>query len=253
MYIPKILTGDCREIMGKSPQPLVDLTVTSPPYNLDMGYDNHKDGISYHEYLAWSDEWLGSVYRFTRDGGRLCLNVPLDKNKGGLQATYSDLLTVARAVGWKYHSTIIWNEGNMSRRTAWGSWMSASAPYVIAPVETIMVLYKGETWKKPEKGTSDITRDEFIAWTNGLWTFNGESAKRIGHPAPFPVELPHRCIKLFSYVDDVIFDPFLGSGSTLVAAVLNNRKAIGIDISEKYVELARNRISEIRKKTEGSS
>ena len=123
----------------------------------------------------------------------------MDKNKGGNKSVGADLTKIAQEIGWKYHSTIVWNEGNISRRTAWGSWLSASAPYVIAPVELIVVLYK-EQWKKTRGSKkSDITKKEFMEWTNGLWTFNGESKKRIGHPAPFPKELPYRCIKLFSY------------------------------------------------------
>jgi site-specific DNA-methyltransferase (adenine-specific) len=115
---------------------------------------------------------------------------------------------------------------------------------VIAPVEAIVVLYK-ERWKKTG-GTrqSDITRDEFMTWTNGVWNFNGESKKRIGHPAPFPVELPRRCIKLFSFVDDLVLDPFLGSGSTLVACAQTSRRGIGIEVDENYCELARKRIQE---------
>jgi len=150
----------------------------------------------------------------------------------------ADLTTAAKEIGFRYHSTIIWNEGNISRRTAWGSWMSASAPYVIAPVELIVVLYR-EHWKRRSgTGQSDIARQEFIDWTNGLWTFNGESKKRTGHPAPFPVELPRRCIKLFSFVGDTVLDPFMGSGTTLAAAAGCGRKAIGIEIEERYCALA---------------
>lgn len=154
----------------------------------------------------------------------------------------ADLTTIAKRIGFKYHSTIVWNEGNISRRTAWGSWLSASAPYVIAPVELIVIFYK-KRWKK-NSGTkkSDITKKEFMEWTNGLWTFSGESKKKIGHPAPFPIELPKRCIKLFSFIGDTVLDPFLGSGSTLIAAYLNNRKGIGIEIDESYCELAKKRL-----------
>ena len=105
----------------------------------------------------------------------------------------------------------------------------------------IVVLYKNE-WKKDHKGDSDITKEEFMNWTNGIWTFNGESKKRIGHPAPFPRELPKRCIKLFSYVGDTILDPFLGSGTTIIECINNNRQAVGIEMSEEYVELAEKRI-----------
>ena len=222
----------------------VDLVVTSPPYNVDIQYNSHKDDVSYADYLEFSRKWMSRCFEWLKDDGRFCLNVPLDKNKGGQQSVGADLTTIAKEIGFHYHSTIIWNEGNISRRTAWGSWKSASAPYVIAPVELIVVLYK-KNWKKTSGSKiSDIERNEFMDWTNGLWVFNGESKKRIGHPAPFPIELPRRCVKLFSYVDDVVLDPFSGSGTTLIAAVTNNRKGIGIDVDRKYCELARKRILE---------
>lgn len=222
----------------------VDLVITSPPYNVDIQYNSHKDDVSYMDYLEFSKKWMARCFEWLKEDGRLCLNVPLDKNKGGQQSVGADLTTIAKEAGFHYHSTIVWNEGNISRRTAWGSWKSASAPYVIAPVELIVVLYK-DKWKKTSGSKiSDIERDEFMDWTNGLWTFNGESKKRIGHPAPFPIELPRRCIKLFSYVDDIVLDPFSGSGTTVVAAVNNNRRGIGIDVDRKYCELACKRILE---------
>jgi len=231
-----VLTTDC------VPRKSVDLIVTSPPYNVDIAYASHDDASSYREYLKFTEQWLRKCLKLAKDDGRLCLNIPLDKNKGGQQSVCADFTHIARKVGWKYHSTIIWNEQNISRRTAWGSWLSASAPFVIAPVEVIIVLYK-KSWKKTSGSRqSDITRDEFMAWTNGVWSFNGESKKRIGHPAPFPVELPRRCIKLFSFVGDTVLDPFLGSGTTLVACALNNRKGIGIELDEGYCALAQNRL-----------
>lgn len=226
------------------PDESVDLIVTSPPYNVGIDYSTHDDAHEYRDYLALSESWLRQAYRVSRPDGRLCMNIPLDKNKGGQQSVCSDVTSIAKAIGWQYHSTIIWNEGNISRRTAWGSWMSASAPYVIAPVEVIVVLYK-QFWKKRQPGESDITRDEFMAWTNGLWTFNGESKKRVGHPAPFPRELPRRCIRLFSYVGDVVLDPFMGSGTTLIEAWDNNRIGIGFDIAQRYCELAQKRLEEL--------
>lgn len=222
----------------------IDLVVTSPPYNVDIQYNSNKDDVTHAEYLEFSKKWMTRCHEWLKDDGRFCLNIPLDKNKGGQQSVGADLTTVAKEVGFQYHSTIIWNEGNISRRTAWGSWMSASAPYVIAPVELIIVLYKN-SWKKLSGSKeSDITRQEFMDWTNGMWVFNGESKKKIGHPAPFPVELPRRCIKLFSYVDDVVLDPFCGSGTTMIAAVTNNRKGVGIDVDKKYCNLAQKRITE---------
>ncbi|MCS6987905.1 MAG: site-specific DNA-methyltransferase [Chloroherpetonaceae bacterium] len=222
--------------------PFIDLIVTSPPYNVGIDYNSNDDDLAYDDYLAFSRQWLANCYAWSNPQARLAMNVPLDKNKGGARSVGSDLTRIAQEVGWKYQFTIVWNEGNISRRTAWGSWMSASAPTVIAPVELIVVLYK-EQWKKTNGSRrSDITRDEFMAWTNGLWTFNGESAKRVGHPAPFPKELPYRCIKLFSYVGDVVFDPFVGSGTTLIVAQNLNRVAIGVEIDPTYCEIAKRRI-----------
>lgn len=236
-----IMHDDCMSTQAIADES-IDLIVTSPPYNVDIQYGVHRDEISYEDYLTFSRTWLAHCYRLLRHDGRLCLNIPLDKNKGGQQSVGADLTTIAKQVGYHYHATIIWNESNISRRTAWGSWMSASAPYVIAPVELIVILYK-QQWKKTSGSRqSDITRDEFLAWTNGVWSFSGESKKRIGHPAPFPIELPRRCIKLFSFVGDTILDPFLGSGTTLIAAWQQQRHGIGIDIDQNYCALAKRRI-----------
>ena len=314
----QLALGDARE-----PLPFADdffhLIVTSPPYNVGLQYgDGVNDGGSYDDYLAFSRDWLRNVWRCTAPSGRLCLNIPLDKNSGGKQAVTADLTNIAREVGWQYHATIIWNEGNISRRTAWGSWMRPSAPHVIAPVETIVVLYKDD-WKRQHQGDDQvtITRDEFMQWTSGvwihdepestrhaadaeplispatlldwalsfdgaapqslqqlqdsfaelltrprgpglvplpaeearewasqMWSFGGESAKRVGHPAPFPLELPRRCIRLFSYVGDRVFDPFTGSGSTLIAALQDRRDAWGLEIDRDYRELAIRRLGQ---------
>ncbi len=225
----------------------VDLIVTSPPYNVEIGYNNYDDSIDYQKYLVFTEKWLKKAYTLLKEDGRFCLNIPLDKNKGGQQSVYADIVNIAKQVGFKYHSTIIWNEQNISRRTAWGSWLSASAPYVIAPVEMIVVLYKLK-WKK-ESGSkiSDISKDEFVEWTNGVWTFPGESKKRVRHPAPFPVELPRRCIKLFSFVGDTVLDPFLGSGTTLLATLQTDRIGIGVEIDKNYCALSLKRL-----KVEGS-
>lgn len=246
------------------PDNYFDAVFTDPPYYDNVPYSHLSDffyvwlkrsiGDLYpelfstpltpksEEIVAYSKRGGGSkALKLMKDDGRMCLNIPLDKNKGGQQSVYADIITIAKKVGWKYHSTIVWNEGNISRRTAWGSWLSPSAPYVIAPVEMIAVLYK-KRWKKQGMGESDITKEEFIEWTNGIWTFPGESKKRVNHPAPFPLELPKRCIKLFTYVGDTVLDPFLGSGTTLVACALLNRRGIGVEIDKNYCEIAKNRL-----------
>lgn len=224
------------------PENSIDLIVTSPPYNLNIEYKSHNDAQPYDEYLEFTKAWLKRCLKWLKNDGRMCLNIPLDKNKGGHQSVGADIIEIAKEVGFQYHSTVIWNEGNISKSSAWGSWMSASCPYVIAPVELIVLLYKGQ-WKKTSGSrVSDITREEFMAWTNGVWAFKGESKRKIGHPAPFPVELPKRCIKLFSFVGDTVLDPFMGSGTTVVAAKQNNRKGIGIDKELDYCELAMRRV-----------
>ena len=222
----------------------VDLIVTSPPYNVGKSYGTNgmDDSIVYNpNYLNFTKKWLANCYRWAKNTARICINVSLDKNKNGKQPLSADVTKIAIEEGWKYHATIVWNEGNISRRTAWGSWKSASAPHIIAPVETIIVLYKNQL-KRENPGQSDITAEEFKNWVLGTWTFNGESGKRIGHPAPFPRELPKRCIKLFSFKNDIVLDPFVGSGTTMIEAIQNGRQAIGLEKEKKYCHLTLNRL-----------
>lgn len=221
-----------------------DLIITSPPYNLSKSYSGKKsdDALDYESYLKFSSKWLKNCYHWILPTGRMCVNVSLDKNKNGKQPLSADITQLAMQAGWKYHATIIWNEGNISRRTAWGSWKSASAPHIIAPVETIIIFYKGE-WKRERQGVSDISADNFKEWVLGVWSFNGESAKRIGHEAPFPRELPRRLIKLFSFPGDTVLDPFSGSGSTMIEAINNNRIALGLEQENKYCNLTVERIN----------
>ena len=228
-------------IEGDSTQPHViadetaDLIVTSPPYNLGKAYtgNSEDDALSYEDYAEFSRSWLENCYRWSQHTGRLCVNVGLDKNKFGKRPLSADMTRWAMEAGWNYHATIVWNEGNISRRTAWGSWMSASAPHVIAPVEVIIILHKGD-WKRERQGESDTTAEEFKEWVFGVWDFNGESGKRVGHEAPFPRELPKRCIKLFSFVGDTVLDPFCGSGTTMIEAINLGRNSVGIELEPQY-------------------
>lgn len=226
------------------PKESIDLIVTSPPYNLDMSYTTYQDNLPYSHYLKFTEQWVKKAYEVSKPCGRLCLNIPFDIRKGkkeeGFLPIYLDVVRIAQDVGWKYFVTIVWYKQNVSKRTAWGSFVSAKAPYVLPPLEAIVVLYK-EKWKR-EKGVSDILKEEFIEWTIGMWCFPGENGRRIGHPSPFPVELPLRCIKLFSYVGDLVLDPFLGSGTTLVAVMKTGRKGIGIEIDRNYCEIAKRRV-----------
>ncbi len=223
------------------PKETANLIITSPPYNVGKNYGTLNDSISYQDYLSFTKTWLENCYYWSHPNGRICINVALDKNRHGKAPLSADVTKIAMEVGWKYHATIIWNEGNISRRTAWGSWLSASAPHVIAPVETILVLYKDE-WRRGKVGESDIEAEEFKEWVFGMWTFNGENGKRLKHEAPFPRELPKRCIKLFSFKGDTILDPFSGSGTTMIEAIHNGRRALGIELSQEYCALSIERI-----------
>ena len=218
------------------------MIITSPPYNLDISYSDNKDDLSYENYLKWCYSWLKKCHSLAKSSGRLCVNLPIDTNLNGPLPIYSDLLQIALKTGWKYHTTLIWDKDNVSRRTAWGSWMSASAPYSFVPCESILVMYKDQ-WKKLQKGESTMTKEDFLQYTFGMWKMRCEKKKNAGgHPAPFPVELPRRLINFLSYKGDTILDPFVGSGSTLIACKELDRNGIGVDISQKYIDIAKKRL-----------
>lgn len=235
--------GDCTQ-ESLFTDPFIDLTITSPPYNLGIEYDDHDDGGSYGDYLDFCTQWMTNLYGWSKPNARFCLNIPLDTQLYGSQFISGDLTRVAMECGWKYRTSIIWQKNQVTSRTAWGSWMSPSAPMVIAPVEMILVFYRDE-WKKPDLNGlgTDLHRDQFIKWTSGMWSMATESAKRVGHPVPYPIELPHRCIKMFSWIGDTIFDPFTGSGTTLIAAHNSKRNAVGVELSKTYFDLAVERFS----------
>ncbi len=163
----------------------IDLVITSPPYNVDIKYNSHNDKLSYSDYLRFSRRWMKRCYEWLKPDGRFCLNIPLDKNKGGQQSVGADLTHIAKELGFKYHSTIVWNEGNISRRTAWGSWLSASAPYVIAPVELIVVLYK-KRWKKLQEVENQILQEKNL-WNGPMvyGHFPERVKKELGTLLPF--------------------------------------------------------------------
>lgn len=234
----------CLEVSDAAALPLpdasVDLIVTSPPYGLDLEYDATIDKAESWVYLM--GVWLAEMYRVTRPGGRLALNVPLDTTLGDYRPTWPQACHAATCAGWQFQHTVIWNEGNVNKSIARGSVDSSGAPRIIAPVEVVGIFSKGE-WARRSTVTSDLTHDEWLEWTNGLWTFPGESRPWEGHPAPYPAELPRRLIKLLSFPGDVVLDPFVGSGTTAVVAAKLGRRVYGYDISPVYVESARRRVA----------
>ena len=229
----------------------VQLIVTSPPYNLGKDYGTARDDATYHSYLEWVRAWCGQLWRVLEPGGRLCLNIPIDINLafdgGGRRTTRKQpVLTdfthlLVNEEGWLYNTTILWLERNVSRRTAWGSWLSASDPWVNTAAEAVLVLSKEKRRRDGRGKHSDVNREQFMEWTLGIWEFRGETSKRWGHPAPFPEELPRQLIKLFSFKDDVVLDPFLGSGTTCRVAKDLGRRSIGVDINAHFCAVAARR------------
>lgn len=226
------------EQMNQIPDNSVGLAVTSPPYNVGKQYD---DDLTLDEYLQMIQKVGEEVYRVLRPGGRYLVNVANLGRKPyiPLTAYYYDVHLHA---GFLPMGEIVWQKGKgASGSTAWGSWMSAKAPRLRDIHEYILVFAK-QAYSRPDRGESDIEKEEFLAGTLSVWEIAPESAKRIGHPAPFPVALIERTIQLFSYKGDVVLDPFMGSGTTAVAALKTQRKYVGYEINPGYVELAEHRI-----------
>lgn len=212
----------------------VHLIVTSPPYALDVAYHEGGD-VDAVAWDAFMYLWLREAQRVTAPNGRLALNVPLDTTAGGYRPTYAVAVAAALRAGWTYRSSIVWRDDTITKTTARGSVDSASAPHIIARVEMIALFSKGP-WMRHARAASDLHRDEWLSWTDGLWDFPGESSGWEGHPAPFPLRLPHQLVKLLSFPGDVVLDPFCGSGTTLLAAMRLGRQAVGYDRSPAYVE-----------------
>lgn len=239
----KLICADVVEGLKTLDDNSIDITITSPPYNVNIPYDGHNDDMPMDDYWQWlQDVWTG-VFKKTKDNGRICVNGPIQcfKPKKGLWV--AKCLETLQNAGWQYMAIITWYKTNISNRTAWGSWASPSSPNCNNPEEIILVCFKGSATNPPNGREAIITPKEFIDYTTGQWgDICPESATRVGHPAPFPVELPKRCIKLFTYRGDTVLDPFNGSGSTGVAALQCGCKYVGIDISQKYLDISRERI-----------
>jgi len=220
----------------------VDLIVTSPPYGIEIGYAG--GDVPFADWQAFMQAWLAEAFRVTRHTGRLCVNVPLDTNCGGWRPAYAQTVEAALAAGWRYRTTIVWEEGNVSRSIARGSVDSHAAINVTCGDEMIAVFYKGE-WARDDGDTADIPHEDWLAWTNGHWRFGGESRPFEDHPAPFPEELPKRLILLFSGRGATVLDPFAGSGTTALVASRLGRQAIGFDLDPQCVASARRRLAGI--------
>ncbi|MHA1267828.1 MAG: DNA-methyltransferase [Candidatus Helarchaeota archaeon] len=228
------------ENMNQIPDNSIGLSFTSPAYNAGKDFD---DDLSMDEYLEIIENVGREVYRVLKPGGRYIINIANLGRKPyiPMHALYYD---VHINLGFLPMGEIIWQKAKgASGSCAWGSWMSAKSPRLRDLHEYLLVFAK-QSFSRPDKGESDISRDEFMAATLSVWEIPPESAKRVGHPAPFSIPLAERVIKLFSYKNEVILDPFAGSGTTCVAAIINNRKFVGYDIIPEYITLAENRLNE---------
>jgi len=234
----------CQSATAMTPIPdnSVGLAFTSPPYNVGKDYD---DDMSLEAYLALIQQVASEVYRVLCPGGRYVVNIANLGRKPYIPL-HAHFYTIHQAVGFLPMGEIIWRKAKgASGNCAWGSWQSAKAPR-LRDIHEYLLVFTKEHFARPDKGESDIGRDEFMAATLSIWEIPAESAKRVGHPAPFPIALAERVIRLYSYMEDVVLDPFMGSGTTAVAAQKNQRHYVGFDIAEAYCALAATRLQSIQ-------
>lgn len=219
----------------------VNAIITSPPYALEKGYDEGGD-VATRAWWEFMRAWGQEAYRVGADGCRLALNVPLDTTFGGDRPTSAQATAAMMAAGWRYKRTLVWHDDHMGSSNARGSIDSASSPNPYAPVEHILLFYKGESWGRDSDRPSDIDHDDWLRWMNGFWSFPGESQPWEDHPAPFPLEMPLRLLHMLTFRGDLVLDPFLGSGTVAVAALKTGRRMIGLDRSPFYVASSARRV-----------
>lgn len=236
------------EDMSILPDNSLHLMITSPPYNVSKEYD---EDLSLEEYLSLLERVFRETYRVLVPGGRACINLANLGRKPYLPLT-TYVTRIMAETGFLMRGEIIWDKGaSSSPSTAWGSWLSASNPILRDVHEYILIFSKGDYKRHltPQEKTlkkNTISKEQFLEWTKTIWQMGAESAKRIGHPAPFPEELPYRLIQLYSFETDVVLDPFMGSGTTALAALRSHRKFIGFETVESYIALAEERLAPLR-------
>jgi site-specific DNA-methyltransferase (adenine-specific) len=268
-FVGRVINGDCREVMGQMPFSSVDLIVTSPPYGVGIAYDVHNDDMLIDEYLKFTEEWLTKAYEVLKDDGRIALNIPYEVNrqdKGGRVFIVSEIWQIMKKIGYKFYGVVDLEEESphRSRTTAWGSWMSPSAPYIYNPKECVVLAYKkthikkikgqpqwiGEATQVPDPKDPALFRNktvyhdedkrEFIDLVFGQWKYFADTKTMT--KATFSMDIPTKAIKILSYKNDVILDPFAGSGTSLVAAETLDRRWVGIELSPNYCEVANSRV-----------
>ena len=269
METGKIINGDCIKVMKTLSDGCIDLVVTSPPYNCGIKYDTHIDDLPMDEYWSWTREWLTETYRLIKDDGRVSINIPYEVNvqdRGGRVFFVSEFYQIMKEVGFKFFGIVDLEEDSphRSKTTAWGSWMSPSSPYIYNPKECVILAYKKQHIKKvkgePEwKGIpTDIEQEdgtlkkkivyeekdkkEFMELVFGQWNYFADTKSLT--KATFSMDIPTKAIKILSYKNDVVLDPFAGSGTSLVAAEILDRRWLGIELSENYTKVAQKRVQD---------
>jgi site-specific DNA-methyltransferase (adenine-specific) len=246
--INKIICADVIEALKQVPENTVALTVTSPPYNVNIDYQNRDDNQPYREYISWLKNIFIEVYRSTKIGGRCCINIDAmtnrqdDKDQEKVRCIYAHIYNFMTEIGWLFRDEICWYKQNgVGKATAWGSYLCCSDPKIIRNHEYVLVFSKGQWRLDGDPELSDMTKEEWSKYIYSTWFITPETTKRGNHPAPFCEELVRRLVKLFSYRNDVVLDIFNGSGtSTMVAASLH-RQYIGIDNVREYCDYAERR------------
>ena len=229
------------ETMDELPDNSVHLVVTSPPYNVGKDYDRNLTLMEYRDFLKriWAE-----AERVLVPGGRCCVNIA-NLGRRPYIPLHTFIVEDLTGMGFLMRGEVIWaKEAGSSPSTAWGSWLSASNPTLRDVHEYVLVFSKGRFAREADGKKSTIQRDEFLEFTKSVWRFGAEPARKVGHPAPFPVELPYRCIQLYTFEGDVVLDPFMGSGQTAIAAQQSGRHYVGYEVEEKYVRLSERRIRE---------
>lgn len=232
------------ENMAELPDHSIHLMVTSPPYNVGKEYDAD---LSQQEYITFLERVWAEVFRLLVPGGRACINVA-NLGRRPYLPLHAWITSSMLHIGFLMRGEVIWNKAaSASSSTAWGSWKSATNPTLRDVHEYILIFSKGSFKRQnPLQRESTICDEEFLEFTKSVWTFPAEPASKVGHPAPFPLELPYRLIQLYSFKNEVVLDPFMGSGQSAIAAHKAGRHFVGYEINPEYVSLAQTRIQAAR-------